>query len=364
MGRAISPKQPESRKRPASKRSTPAKNRTTTKRKRVSQKRQNPQRNILRDGLLIIFEGIGLIALCLIAIFVLLGNFANRFSGTDVLGSLLPFAAVILGFTLFTSAFLSVWKRLRKWLQNISPLFPSLLIVGLTVVIVCFVPQRHFTQAFGYYRTLVGGKEEAGRITLAHQVYAAYRRLGNGGLEKMIQRSQPFAEDIEDAAKSYNIDKDLLKGLAATESSYMPRKSGDGGHGLFQITQVPKHVVKRVNKQFKESDRELSNSRYNAFLGAATLSYYLKEMGDDLFLGLLAYNIGPANGGLRFIMEQYGATDFITIQPYLLELPRDYPIRVLSYSLAFRVHRKEGRILPYEEADNAISIQSLGIPGL
>ncbi|MDO9041492.1 MAG: hypothetical protein Q7U64_03980 [Desulfocapsaceae bacterium] len=35
-------------------------------------------------------------------------------------------------------------------------------------------------------------------------------------------------------------------------------------------------------------------------------------MKDNLFLDLLAYNIGPANGGLRFIMNQYGATDFIT----------------------------------------------------
>ena len=63
-------------------------------------------------------------------------------------------------------------------------------------------------------------------------------------------------------------------------------------------------------------------------------------------------------------MEQYGATDFITIQPYLQQLPRDYPIRVISYSLAFRIHEKEGRLLAYEEGKNALRIQSLGIPGL
>jgi hypothetical protein len=48
-------------------------------------------------------------------------------------------------------------------------------------------------------------------------------------------------------------------------------------------------------------------------------------MHGDLFLGLLAYNIGPRNGGLRAIMTQYGAHDFVTIQPYLQLLPRDYP---------------------------------------
>ena len=108
----------------------------------------------------------------------------------------------------------------------------------------------------------------------------------------------------------------------------------------------------------------LSDPRYNAFLGAATLSHYLNEMKDDLFLGLLAYNIGPKNGGLRFIMDQYGATDFVTIQPYLQQLPRDYPIRVLAYALAFRIHGQEGRLLAYEEGTNALRIQGLGIPGL
>jgi hypothetical protein len=79
---------------------------------------------------------------------------------------------------------------------------------------------------------------------------------------------------------------------------------------------------------------------------------------------LLAYNIGPANGGLKFIMQQYGATDFVSIQPYLQLLPRDYPIRVLSYSLAFRIWQQEGKLLAYEEGKNAQHIQGIGIPGL
>ena len=87
-------------------------------------------------------------------------------------------------------------------------------------------------------------------------------------------------------------------------------------------------------------------------------------MNDNLFMGLLAYNIGPANGGLRFIMKQYGVTNFVTIQPYLQQLPRDYPIRVLSYSLAFRLWQQEGRLLAYEEGKNALRIQHIGIPGL
>jgi hypothetical protein len=87
-------------------------------------------------------------------------------------------------------------------------------------------------------------------------------------------------------------------------------------------------------------------------------------MKNDLFLGLLAYNIGPRNGGLRFIMQQYGASDFVTMQPYLQQLPRDYPIRVLAYALAFKLWQQDGKLLAYEEDENAVRIQKLGIPGL
>jgi hypothetical protein len=352
--------------------SPPGKRRSTPRRPpppRAGRKKNNGGRkkgwNVLwRDILLLSLEGLGLIITGMAAIIGLLGYFANRFSGTSFLNNLLPFAGGILGFILLTAVLLSCWKRLRRWLQTRSLLLPPAMLLGLALLIGCFVPPELFIRAYGSYRTLVGGKEEAGRITLAHQVYAAYRRLDTGPLVKMINRAGPYAEAIAEAAEAYAIDIDLLMGLAATESSFLPRSSGDGGQGLFQITQAPAVVTAAVNRRFAEADRQFSDPRYNAYLGAATLRHYLIEMKDDLFLGLLAYNIGPANGGLRFIMEKYGATDFITIQPYLLRLPRDYPIRVLSYALAFRIERREGRLLAYEEGKNAWRIQGLGIPGL
>ncbi|MBU1568614.1 MAG: lytic transglycosylase domain-containing protein [Proteobacteria bacterium] len=333
-------------------------------RRKGSVSKKSPQTTLFRDFILMSLECLGFTVVGMAAIIVLLGYFANRFSGTSFLNNLLPFAGGILVFILLVAVFLSIWKRLRKRLQGISVLLPSALVIGLALLIGGFVPKEHFTRAFGSYRTLVGGKEEAGRVTLAHQVYAAYRRLDTGQLMKMINRAGPYSEAIEEAAKAYALDIDLLKGLAATESSFLPRISADGGHGLFQITQAPAAVVTDVNLIFPVKSRQMADPRYNAFLGAATLRHYLAEMKGDLFLGLLAYNIGPANGGLRFIMAQYGVTDFITIQPYLLQLPRDYPIRVLSYSLAFRIERMEGRLLAYEEGKNAVRIQDLGIPGL
>lgn len=299
----------------------------------------------------------------LAGIVVLLGHFGNRFGGTDVMGSLVPFAGGLLACVGLAAMALIGWHRLRRKLSSWSPALPVAVTLGMTAMLLILVPRSDFTRAFGYYRTLVGGREEASRVTLAHQVYAAYRRLGIGQLQQMVVRSEAYAEDIEAAAQAYHLDPDLLKGLAAAESSFLPRTSSDGGNGLFQITQAPSKAIAEVDGRFVEADRNLANGRYNAFIGAATLDHYLKEMKQDLFLGLLAYNIGPANGGLRFIMEQYGATDFVTIQPYLLKLPRDYPIRVLSYALAFRMQRKEGKLLAYEEGDNAMTIQALGIPG-
>jgi hypothetical protein len=339
------------------------KSRTSPKKKNGRKKKKKPKKTLLRDVLLISLESLGLSIFGMATIIVLLGYFANRFSGTDFLSNLLPFAGGIFGLIILTSLLLSAWKRIRRCLQDRSPLLPPTIILGITILFCGLVPQGMFTQTYGYYRTLVGGKEEAGRVALAHQVYAAYRRLDTVPLGKMIGRAEQFSKAIKEAATTYSIDIDLLMGLAAAESSYLPRKSADGGHGLFQITKAPTSVSADVNKLFPAEKLKMNDPRYNSFLGAATLRYYMTEMNNDLFLGLLAYNIGPANGGLRFIMQQYGVTDFTTIQPYLLRLPRDYPIRVLSYALAFRINRKKGRLLAYEEGKNAMSIQALGIPG-
>ncbi len=359
MTQSLTSQQSPKKRRPAQKR---AKIPPSGKRKKGSRKKK-PQKNLLKDFLFVSLECLGLALIGMAAIIMLLGYVGNRFSGTNFIHSLLPFAGGILGLILIASILLSAWKRIRKWLQSRSPQLPPAIMLGMTLLVCVFIPHGYFTQAFGYYRTLVGGKEEAGRVVLAHQVYAAYRRLDIAPLEKMISRAEQFRKAIHEAAEAYAIDIDLLKGLAATESSYLPRKSMDGGHGLFQITKIPTSVSDDVNKLFPPAGRDMNDPRYNAFLGAATLHYYLSEMHEDLFLGLLAYNIGPANGGLRFIMEQYGVTDFTTIQPYLLRLPRDYPIRVLAYALAFRIDRKEGRLLAYAEGKNALSIQALGIPG-
>lgn len=309
-------------------------------------------------------EILGLSVAVVCAVIMLLGYSAGRFSGTSFFGHLLPFTAGVLVLILAAALFLLGWWKLRQWLRRYSDFFTPALSISLAFLITWLVAHDQFTLAYGNFRTLVGGKEEAGRVTISHQVYAAYRRHDSAQLQKMVNRSQEYRQAIEDAARSFALDTDLLYGIAATESSFIPRDSHDGGRGLFQITRVPETVIAQARKRLNVEKIVLDNPRHNAFVAAATFKHYLAEMKDDLFLGLLAYNIGPANGGLRFIMQQYGATDFTTIQPYLQTLPRDYPIRVLAYSLAFRLWQQEGRLLAYEEGNNAMRIQRIGIPGL
>ncbi len=336
--------------------------------KRPVTKKVNPPQpstnNVGNKLLLISLEILGLVIFAVSGIIILLGYASERFSGTNFLNHLLPFAIGVLVLILATSLFLIGWWKLRQCWRGKASLLTPVLAIGLAVLIGWFVMQDQFAPAFDHFRTLVGGKQEAERVTLRHQVYAAYRRHDPAQLHKLLKRAQNYNAVIDEAAKVFDVDENLLKGIAATESSFIPRDSLDGGHGLFQITRVPKAAIEQAGKQLSVNKPSLLNPRHNAFIAAATFKYYLDQMKSDLFLGLLAYNIGPTNGGLRFIMQKYGVTDFVTIQPYLQTLPRDYPIRVLAYSLAFRLWQKEGRLPAYEEGKNAVRIQRIGIPGL
>jgi hypothetical protein len=331
-------------------------------RKKTSPKQ--PTRSIKQQLLMLGLEMFGLTIVAVSAVMVLLGYSASRFSGTRFLTSLLPFAIGVLAIIVLAAVLLIGWWQLRKWLQLKAAFLPPMLSIGFALMMGWFVLQNHFTEAFNHFRILVGGKQEAGRVTLAHQVYAAYRRYDHTQLLQLVNREQAFNPVITEAAEAFDVDANLLQGIAATESSFLPRNSQDGGRGLFQITQAPKTAMEQAGKRLGSNKLSMLDPKHNAFVAAATFKYYLDEMHNDLFLGLLAYNIGPTNGGLRFIMQQYGATDFVTIQPYLQQLPRDYPIRVLSHALAFRLWQHEGKLPVYEEGDNAIRIQRIGIPGL
>lgn len=317
-----------------------------------------------RRILLVAVELVSLTMAVTVAAVVGLGYAADRFSGSQFFSHLLPFTLGLLGLIVVIALFLIGWLRLRYWLGQKGSLLPAA--IPLLLVLATGVMAMHgdFFFAFNQFRILVGGKSAAEHASLTHQIFAAYRRQDMAQLRQLIDRAAPFAPGIEAAAQAFALDPDLLQGVAAAESSFLPRESKDGGQGLFQITQIPASASDEAAKSLGVNKPDPANPRHNSFLAAATLRYYLAQMRGDLFLGLLAYNIGPKNGGLLFIMRQYGATDFVSIQPYLQQLPRHYPVRVLSQALAFRLHRRLGTLPAYEDGLNAVRIQHIGIPGL
>jgi hypothetical protein len=277
---------------------------------------------------------------------------------------LVPFAAAVLLLAVCTALALRLWfsgrRRLAAWLYW-SPAVAAMGVAGATI---WFATLPVFRDQVDNLRGLVGGKEVAERSTLEHQVFAAYRRSDLVQMEVILERSVVYEPTVYEAARAFQLDPEILIGVGATESSFHPRDSSDGGRGLFQITAAPSGALGEAQKRLGKKQLDPLNQRHNAFIGAATLRRYLDEMKGDLFLGLLAYNIGPKNGGLRAIMTRYGARDFVTIQPYLQHLPRDYPIRVLSAALAYRLWKTEGELPHYEQGANARRIQEIGVPGL
>jgi hypothetical protein len=283
---------------------------------------------------------------------------ASERAGTGVLTAAL--AVLVVG---VAAAFaLRGWFALRPRLERWGLLLPVIVATAAGAIVLATRPA--FDESTERLRAWLGGPAEVQRQAIAHQVYAAYRRSDLAGVLRILERARVYEPTVHEAAAAFDVDAEVLMGVAAAESSFYPRDSRDGGRGLFQITQPPDDAVAAARRHLNVRKLDPLNQRHNAFVAAATLRRYLTDMRGDLFLGLLAYNIGPRNGGLRSIMSQYGATDFVTIQPYLQLLPRDYPIRVLSAALAYRLWRRDGTLPRYEEGSNARRIQRVGVPGL
>lgn len=309
-------------------------------------------------------ELLALLVAALVIMIFALGDLASRFSGDSLLSNLLPFAVAVLALSIGVGLVVRMWLKGRRWLVKRFPALPAAVAVTLAALAVWTATRPAFYEEVSNLQTMIGGTAEAERQAIAHQVFAAYRRAELEEVGIILERARVYEPTLHEAAAAFGVDAEVLVGVAATESSFAPRPSKDGGQGLFQITKIPREVEGQVRKHLGLKKLDAWNQRHNTYLGAATLRRYLDQMGNDLFLGLLAYNIGPQNGGLKAIMTQYGARDFVTIQPYLKNLPRDYPIRVLSAALAYRVWRAEGTLPRYQEGDNAKRIQLLGIPGL
>ena len=305
-----------------------------------------------------------MLTIAVVADLAVLGRVADRFHGGGLWSHLVPFTVSVVALGTATAGGLWAWLQLRRRLLGRWPRVPAIAVVALALAALAMTTRPAYQHEVARLRHLTDGPAQARRAALAHQVFAAYRRSDLAAMRRLLERGRVFEPTVHDAAAAFDLDVEVLMGIAAAESSFHPRDSADGGRGLFQVTVPPRAAVAAAERLLATKPLDSVNQRHNAFVGAATFRTYLDQMHGDPFLGLLAYNIGPRNGGLVSIMEQYGARDFVTIQPYLKHLPRDYPIRVLTAALAYRIWRREGALLPYEADGNAVRIQRLGIPGL
>lgn len=97
---------------------------------------------------------------------------------------------------------------------------------------------------------------------------------------------------ITNAAKRYNIDYELIKGVIKAESDFDPTcVSSAGAMGLMQL--MPSNV-----KEYGISDP--FNIEQNIDAGTRHLRDMINRYNGDLTLGLAAYNAGPGN------VEKYG----------------------------------------------------------
>ena len=303
-----------------------------------------------------------MLGLLVVLVIIVLGEVAPAANEPARAAGVLIVALAVLAVGVAAAVILRYWVVARPWLARRRLLLPVVLIAAVGGGVLATRPA--FVENADRLRAWLGGPAEAQRQTIAHQVYAAYRRSDLAAVLRILERARVYEPTVHEAAAAFGVDPEVLMGIASAESSFYPRDSKDGGRGLFQITAPPADAVDTARERLRVRKLDPLNQRHNAFVAAATLRRYLADMNGDLFLGLLAYNIGPRNGGLRSIMTQYGATDFVTIQPYLQLLPRDYPIRVLSAALAYRLWRRDGTLPRYEEGSNARRIQRVGVPGL
>ena len=303
-----------------------------------------------------------MLGLLVVLVILVLGEVAPAATEPARATGVLIVALAVLAVGVAAAVVVRWWIAARPWLSRRRLLLPVVLIAAVGGGVLATRPA--FVENTDRLRAWLGGPAEAQRQTIAHQVYAAYRRSDLAAVLRILERARVYEPTVHEAASAFGVDPEVLMGVASAESSFYPRDSRDGGRGLFQITAPPADAVDAARERLRVRKLDPLNQRHNAFVAAATLRRYLADMNGDLFLGLLAYNIGPRNGGLRSIMTQYGATDFVTIQPYLQLLPRDYPIRVLSAALAYRLWRRDGTLPRYEEGSNARRIQRVGVPGL
>ena len=193
-----------------------------------------------RKALLMGAEILALTGIALVAVIAALGQAAERLSGVGLWSSLVPFAGVVLVLAVFLFLAFKLWLKIRPPLAARSAYLPVLVAALIAFGAGWFSAGLTFHRELANLRLLVGGVQEAERTTLSHQVYAAYRRADLAQLQSLVERAKPYEPVIREAASIYGVDAEVLMGVGAAESSFLPRDSRDGGRVCFRSPHRPR----------------------------------------------------------------------------------------------------------------------------
>src|SRR5439155_1106490 len=230
-------------------------------------------------------EVAALVVTALVGVIAALGWLADMVAGASPWWRLVLFAAGVLALGMGAVTLLRGWLAARRWLARRAAALPAGAALAVAGLALWLASGPAFHARLTSLRMLVGGRAETERLTLAHQVYAAYRRADLAALARVLERARVYEPTVLEAAAGFGVDAEVLMGVGAAESAFYPRDSAGGGRGLFQITAPPAEAVAEVRRRLGVAELDPLNQRHNAFAAAATLRRYLDEMRGDLFLG-------------------------------------------------------------------------------
>ena len=146
----------------------------------------------------------------------------------------------------------------------------------------------------------------------------------------------PFGEDLDDAARDFQVDAGLLRGLVRQESVFdAGARSRAGAIGLTQIMPATAKALVRSVLRVRYRRAFLYDPDVNARLGAAYLAQLLRRFNGSAVYALAAYNGGPTRM-TRIIRENAGRPEDEVLESHPFYETREYVRRVLLYAASYR----------------------------
>src|SRR5438132_11498166 len=164
-------------------------------------------------------EVAALVLTALVGVIAALGWLADTVAGASPWWRLVLFAAGVLALGMGAAALLRGWLAARRWLARRGAALPAGAALSVAALALWLASGPAFHAQVASLRTLVGGRAETQRLTLAHQVYAAYRRADLAALAPGLQRPRVYEPTVHEAAAAFSVDVEVLMGVGAAESA-------------------------------------------------------------------------------------------------------------------------------------------------